>query len=65
MLTFLESKNINPFKTAKAVTNGNQRLSKIETRSKASLKLTSRINLNSGHSPQVPHTPHHSLERVN
>ena len=64
MLTFLESKNINPFKTAKAVTNGNQ-MSKIETRSKASLKLTSRINLNFGHSPQVLHTPHHSLEGVN
>ena len=69
-----------PFRTAKAATNGNHRLSKIETTSKVSLKLTSRINLGRrcastprafdfGHSPQAPPSPPpppvpHSLERV-
>ena len=36
---------INPFRTAKAVTNGNHTLSKMEITSKVSLRLTSRINL--------------------
>ena len=36
---------VKPFRTAKAVTKGNHRLSKFETTSTVSMKLSSRINL--------------------
>ena len=59
---------INPFRTAKAVTNGNHTLSKMEITSKVSLRLTSRINLGRRGAraelstlaqPKTPHPPTH------